>query len=157
MFPVPSSLYSWLNVVHAAWKFFFMTTWASFNVRFDTILIGMARTRDEIALEAVTIDIIESKKWRDDMDIKASLMEKDRLSHQRASIIAWIGLEPQSQDDHCELILRDCLPESCDWVPKHVKLTPWLETGSKAPVVWIHGKPGAGTENYRSSNLAQLT
>jgi len=123
-----------------------MTTWASFDVRFGSILTNMARTRDVIDREAITMDIVQSKKWREDMDIQVSLKEKDRLQDQRASIIAWLGIEPLSQGSYCEQLLRDCLPESCDWVPKHPKLIPWLQTGSKTPVVWVHGKPGAGME-----------
>ncbi|GAB1314764.1 hypothetical protein MFIFM68171_04974 [Madurella fahalii] len=98
-------------VARRSWKFFFMTSWAYFDVRFDSILTSMARHRDSIDQEAVTIDILEAKKWREDVASE---------------------------------VLRECLPKSCDWIQGHAKMIPWLQTGSKSPVIWIHGKPGAG-------------
>lgn len=114
----------------------------------------MARTRDVIDREVITIDILQSKKWREDMDTQISLKDTDRLHDQRASIIAWLDVGHLSQSSYYEQLLWDCLSESCDWVPKHAKLISWLQSGSKAPVVRVHGKPGAGRK--KSVHEAQV-
>lgn len=127
-----------------AWKFFFMTTWANFDVRFDAILASMARHSDLITQEATTIDIVEAKQWRHRMATEATSKEKDRLYRQRSSVISWLGPDQPSQDDECERLLRDCIAGSCDWILKNQTIKSWLQVDTKIPVIWLHGKPGAG-------------
>lgn len=124
-----------------AWKSFFMTTWANFDVRFDAILASMARHSDLITRGATTNDI---KQWRHKMDTEVTAKEKDRLYRQRSSVISWLGLEQPSQDDECERLLRDCIEDSCDWILKNQTIQSWLQIDTNVPVVWLHGKPGAG-------------
>lgn len=104
----------------------------------------MARYSEAIDQEAATIDIIEAKQWRDRLESQVATKEKDRINRDRQSVIAWLALENLPQDDNCEKLLRDCLPRSCDWVLEQEKVASWVKTDSKLPVVWLHGKPGAG-------------
>ncbi|KAJ3578997.1 hypothetical protein NPX13_g1567 [Xylaria arbuscula] len=127
-----------------SWKFFFNTTWASFDFRFDSILAGMAKYSEAIDKEAATIDIVEAKQWRARMISQVISEEKDRHNRSRQSVIAWLALDNVLQDDNREKLLRDCLQGSCDWVTKQEKVASWVKVDSTLPVVWLHGKPGAG-------------
>ncbi|KAI1366204.1 hypothetical protein F5Y08DRAFT_302008 [Xylaria arbuscula] len=127
-----------------SWKFFFNTTWASFDFRFDSILAGMAKYSEAIDKEAATIDIVEAKQWRARMISQVISKEKDRHNRSRQSVIAWLALDNVLQDDNREKLLRDCLQGSCDWVTKQEKVASWVKVDSTLPVVWLHGKPGAG-------------
>ncbi|KAI3329791.1 hypothetical protein F4824DRAFT_372120 [Ustulina deusta] len=127
-----------------SWKFFFNTTWANFDFRFNSILASMAKHSEAIDQEAATIDIIEAKQWREKLASQVATREKDRLDRRRQSVIAWLALEQLPHDDNREKLLRDCLKGSCDWVLKQEKVASWVKIDSRLPVVWLHGKPGAG-------------
>ncbi|KAI3318736.1 hypothetical protein HD806DRAFT_510815 [Xylariaceae sp. AK1471] len=131
-------------VRRTSWKFFFGTTWANFDFRFNSILSSMARHSEAIDQEAATIDIVEAKQWREKLASQVATREKDRIDRQRQSVIAWLALEHLPQDDNREKLLRDCLQGSCDWALKQEKVASWAKIDSKLAVVWLHGKPGAG-------------
>lgn len=121
-----------------------MTTWANFDIRFDSILASMAHHSDLITQEATTIDIVEAKQWRDRAAAEAISKENDRLYRQRSSVISWLSLDHASQPDECERLLRGCTAGSCDWILEHKTVKSWLQVDTAVPVIWLHGKPGAG-------------
>ncbi|RYP56345.1 hypothetical protein DL769_009929 [Monosporascus sp. CRB-8-3] len=106
--------------------------------------------------EAATIDIIEAKQWRESQESKVAQLEEERKNRQRLSVVSWLDLPAQSQYDECERLLRDCLPGSCDWLLQHAKIEAWLRDDTKYPVVWLHGKPGAGKSVICASLLNLL-
>ncbi|KAJ2988979.1 hypothetical protein NUW58_g3702 [Xylaria curta] len=136
-----------------AWQFFFSTTWARFDFRFNSILASMAKNSEAIDQEAATIDIIEAKQWRDKLASQVDTREQDRADRQRQSVISWLALEHPPQDDNREKLLRDCLPGSCDWVLKQDKMASWVKVDSRLAVVWMHGKPGAGKSSVICATL----
>ncbi|KAH6610672.1 hypothetical protein Trco_000692 [Trichoderma cornu-damae] len=139
-----------------SWKFFFATTWANFDVRFDSILASLAHHSDLIVQEAHVFDIVEAKKWREKMDKQTAAMESEKLYRQRTSVIAWLGLDRPMQDDEGERLLRDCVPDSCDWILKNKTVESWLRPDNKDAVVWLHGKPGAGKSVICANLLESL-
>ncbi|RYC58773.1 hypothetical protein CHU98_g7433 [Xylaria longipes] len=139
-----------------SWKFFFATTWANFDFRFNSILASMAKISEAIDREAVTLDIIESRQWREKLASQVATREKDRLARQRQSVIAWLALDHLPQDDNREKLLRDCLEGSCAWVLKQEKVASWMKTDSKQAAVWLHGKPGAGKSVICTSLIDSL-
>ncbi|KAI1173029.1 hypothetical protein F4777DRAFT_601066 [Nemania sp. FL0916] len=124
------------------WKLFFCTLWNGFGVRFNSILASMAAHRQQFDQEADTIDIIESKQQRERLAALVTAQERERIQLQRQSVIAWLALDSLPQDDHREILLRDCLQGSCDWIIKQQKVASWIEINSEMPVVWLYGKPG---------------
>ncbi|CAM1505698.1 Fc.00g113350.m01.CDS01 [Cosmosporella sp. VM-42] len=116
----------------------------------------MAYHSDLIAQEAAVIDIVEAKQWREKMAIDATSAEKDRLHLQRTSLRSWLSLEQPPQDDERERLLRDCIEGSCDWILKTQVMESWLKADTKNPVVWLHGKPGAGKSVICASMLESL-
>ncbi|KAI1734594.1 hypothetical protein F4680DRAFT_336723 [Xylaria scruposa] len=138
-----------------AWKFFFSTTWANFDFRFNSILASMAKHSEAIDQEATTIDIIEAKQWRERLALQVTDRENDRIDRQRQSVIAWLALEHLPQDDNREKLIRDCLQGSCDWVLKQEEMASWAKIDSKLSVIWLHGKPGAG-KSVICANLVDL-
>ncbi|KAK4194211.1 hypothetical protein QBC40DRAFT_291183 [Triangularia verruculosa] len=143
-------------VTRKSWTFFFMTTWASFHTRFESILASMARNSDSIHQEAIVIDLIQSKKSREQIFDQVTSQERERINKQRDSVIAWLGVQSPSQCIHLEQVLRDYLPGSCDWAIKHAKVIPWVQMQPKSPVLWIHGKPGAGKTVICASIIEHL-
>ncbi|KAM4067309.1 DNA repair protein RAD5A [Hirsutella rhossiliensis] len=139
-----------------SWKFFFMTTWANFDVRFNAILDSLARHSTSISQEATTIDIVEAKKWRETMAAETAAKENGRLFRQRSSVISWLDIDQPSQDDDCERLLQDCAKGSCDWMRKTPMIESWLKADTKNPVLWLHGKPGAGKTVICASLLDSL-
>ncbi|KAJ8123850.1 hypothetical protein ONZ43_g291 [Nemania bipapillata] len=137
-----------------AWIFFFNTTWANFDFRFNSILASMAKNSEAIDQEAATIDITEAKQWREKLASQVATREKDRIDRRRQSVVTWLALEHLPQEDNREKLLRDCLQGSCDWVLKQDKVASWTKIDSKLPVLWLHGKPGAGKSGKASFALA---
>jgi hypothetical protein len=121
-----------------------MTTWACFDVRFDSIIASLARHSDMIDQEAATINMLEAKQWRESQESRVAQQEDERKNRQRLSVVSWLDLPAHSQYDECERLLRDCLPGSCDWLLKGDIVEEWLRIDNKHSVIWLHGKPGVG-------------
>ncbi len=97
-----------------------------------------------IGQEAATIDIIEAKQWRESQEARVAQQEAEIKNRHRLTVVTWLNLPAQSQHDQLERLQRDCEPGSCDWICKHDQIEAWRRVDTKAPVVWLHGKPGAG-------------
>lgn len=121
-----------------------MTTWGQFDLRFESILKSLTYHRDAIMQEAATIDLYEARLWREKLMEEVEKNEADRAERQKLSLLAWLGVQSASQEEEREKLLRDCTSGASDWLRE--KLRGWLEVdSSQQSIVWLHGKPGAGT------------
>lgn len=89
-----------------SWSFFFKTTWAQFEVRFDAIFTSMAHHSDMISHEALVIDLAKAKKWRDTLFTESEQKEKDRKDQHRAAVVSWLGLHFHPQENEQERFLH---------------------------------------------------
>ena len=137
-----------------AWKIVFESLWKTFNLRFQSILENLRKHRDLIDQEAATIDIVESKAWRDkhleqirqwrierahDVDVK----EKERLALQIRDTMNWLGASEEQEDTHAKL-LRAYESDDAHWILTEPLVVSWLNDGRDCSVLWLNGKPGSG-------------
>ena len=140
----------------------FESLWKTFNLPFQGILENLRKHRDLIDQEAATIDIVESKAWRDkhleqirewrverahDLEVK----EKELRSRQIRETTSWLGAS-EEQDDYHARLLRAYENGDAHWILKEPLVISWLENSRHCPVVWLNGKPGAGTSHCAYSN-----
>ena len=137
------------------WRMFFDTLWARFDRRFNGILESLARHTELVDKEANSIDISEAKEWRAQAIENAARQEQDRAIAMFHSVLSWLEIKDYEQEDELERLHNFHHPHSCDWIQKHPKARSWLRLGKGEPVLWIHGKPGAG-KSVLSSMIIRL-
>ncbi|KAL8722712.1 MAG: hypothetical protein Q9181_007432, partial [Wetmoreana brouardii] len=136
-----------------AWTILFESIWKNFNFRFHGILENLRKHRDLIDQEAATIDITESKAWRDrhleqirqwrlERAHGLEVKEKERLASQIRETVGWLGASEEQEDIHAKL-LRAYESKEAHWLLSESVLLSWIEDGRDCPVVWLNGKPGA--------------
>ena len=114
----------------------------------------MRKHRDLIDQEAATIDIVESKNWRDQHLAEIRLWRTERahdleqkernlLSSQVRESVDWLGASEQQEDIYAD-ILRAYESTDQHWIASHETSISWLSKTQDCPVVWLNGKPGAG-------------
>lgn len=151
-----------IHNVLVAWKIVFESLWKTFNLRFQGILENMRKHRDLIDQEAATIDIVESKAWRDknleqirqwrvERAHDLATKEKERLASQIRETVNWLGASEEQEDIYAKL-LRAYETNDTHWIVRESTLLSWSGGGRDCPVVWLNGKPGAGKRNPSSSS-----
>jgi hypothetical protein len=156
----PSSL---LNG-YIAWSLIFLSLWKDFRSRFDSIVESLKKQRDFVDREAISIDIVESKKSRNraqeeiqqrqrkDME-NLELSEKNtRISHLQHSL-AWLTVDETIQEAELERISRRRHDKTCEWITKESRMKAWLKDDAQNMLLWLNGKPGAGTPSKPSSQM----
>lgn len=135
----------------------FDSLWKSFNLRFNGILESLRKHRDLIDQEANAIHIAESKalrnmqfdhirQWRADHALDIDEKERERLSSYIRETVAWLGAS-EDQEDHYIKHSKACDGSNGHWVLQNPSIVSWLDQSRENPVVWLHGKPGAGQSN----------
>ena len=137
-----------------AWKIIFESLWKTFNLRFQSILDSLRKHRDLIDQEANTIDIAESKIWRDcqldeirqwrtENNERLQVLERGRSAAQIKRAITWL-LATEGQEDVLSKRSRKGDSREDHWVSKESAIVSWSSQMRNSTVVWLSGKPGAG-------------
>lgn len=70
--------------------------------------------------------------------------EKDEAA-ELASVITWLQInQVHDQEEELDHLTTRCHPGSCDWVFQLERMKKWMTDDENQPVIWLHGKPGAG-------------
>jgi hypothetical protein len=94
--------------------------------------------------EAITIDIVEARKWRAREAERLDKQEKKLDQIYTSSTLAWLNVKQENQDDELRRLLDRWQPGTCKWVFRHPKFISWKDDGCADRVLWINGIPGAG-------------
>lgn len=98
--------------------------------------------------EAVSIDIVEARTWRMQVQEILERREKEREASQLQDAITWLAVDDCAQEDELDRLSYRRQPGTCDWVLDALKVKSWMEDDTSNPVLWLKGIPGAGS-NYR--------
>jgi len=140
---------------------FFDSLWKSFDSRFNGILASLAKHKELLTKEAVTIDLVEAREWRakaqEDLDVR----EKKRSDTYLHDTVAWLNIATESQDDELDRLLSKRLDGTCEWIFRNAKMKEWKDDAHGEPVLWVKGIPGAGISFHfnlwesRANNIAR--
>ena len=120
------------------------------------IIDGLRKQRDFVDREAISIDIAESKESRSRLHEELSqrhkhslqLTEQNEISARNARMqhsVTWLSVNDGDQENHYDQISGRRHDETCEWVMRQSQMQCWIGDGAKDPILWLSGKPGAGT------------
>ena len=120
------------------------------------IIDGLRKQRDFVDREAISIDIAESKESRSQLQEEISqrhkyslhLIEQNEVGARIARLqhsIAWLSVNDGDQEVHYDRISHRRHDETCEWIMRQSEMQFWTGDGTKYPILWLSGKPGAGT------------
>ena len=124
------------------WRNFFHSSWASFDIRFKTIVYSLEKHSDWLDREANSLDIIEAKEWRRKLQDDAEIREKERSDIQFQDALTWLAVD--DQEDDLDRLSGRCQPDTCDWFFKHAKIVSWAKDEPNELLLWLKGIPGSG-------------
>ena len=124
------------------WRNFFHSSWASFDIRFKTIIYSIDKHSDWLDREANSLDIIEAKQWRRKLQEDTGLKEKERSDIQFQDALTWLAVD--DQEDELDRLSSRCQPDTCDWLFKHAKIVSWTTDEPSGLLLWLKGIPGSG-------------
>ena len=138
----------------SGWKIMFDSLWRSFNLRFEGILESLRKHRDLIDQEANTMNVVESKIWRDDQfnqfrqwriaqEEKIERDERVRLANQTREAVAWLNAS-DDQEDVLIKLLRSCDDNTSHWALSQDTIISWLDESRQSLILWLNGRPGSG-------------
>lgn len=138
-----------------AWHIFFHSLWKDFHGRFDNIIQNLERHRDLVDREALSIDIVEAREWRQKTEAEVQERERRERIVQLQGAIAWLAVEGLQEDD-LDRLLRASVRNTADWILAHPKIKSWIEDNEGEPVTWLKGIPGAGMAFYATITSRRL-
>lgn len=120
--------------------------WKDFESRFTGILESLARHRELVDKEAISIDIAEARSWRIRAEEDIERREKQRKEQQLHYVIGWLAVDDLLQEEEFDRLSERRQDGTCEWVESSSQLKAWNENGNSEPIIWINGIPGAGTQ-----------
>ncbi|KAJ9503773.1 hypothetical protein H2202_000912 [Exophiala xenobiotica] len=139
-----------------AWHILFDSAWRTFEGRFGGILANLSKHKDMLMTEAIAIDIVEARKWRARTAEELDTQEEKLDEIYTSSVLAWLNVQQENQDDELYRLLNRRQPGTCDWVFRHPKFISWKDDGCADRVLWMNGIPGAGKTVLCSYIIDQL-
>ena len=124
------------------WRNFFHSSWASFDIRFKTIIDSLDKHSDWLDREANSLDIIEAREWRRKLQDDAGIREKDRSDIHFQDALTWLAVD--DQEDELDRLSDRCQPDTCNWLFKHEKVVSWCNDEPIGLLLWLKGIPGSG-------------
>lgn len=118
--------------------------WKDFESRFTGILESLARHRELVDKEAISIDIAEARSWRIRAEEDIERREKQRKEQQLHYAMAWLAVDDLLQEEEFDRLSERRQDGTCEWVVSSNQLKAWHENGDNEPILWINGIPGAG-------------
>jgi len=126
------------------WKYFFSSSWASFDARFKLILESLAKQGELLDGSRTLIRVAETKEWRSRAFEEIERIERERSIFQLQAVISWLNAGASLQEDESDAQLERCLAETSNWVTQNPKINAWMRRGPEQKVLWLKGKPGSG-------------
>jgi hypothetical protein len=143
-------------IFNIAWHLIFLSLWKDFRARFQGIINTIEKHRDFIDKEATSVDMVEDRAARirilddiverqrqalanlDDNDFKMRLL-------QFQSSTSWVAVDDKRQEAELARRSKMRLAGTFDWIGQVPVMKAWLRDDDSEPILWLNGKPGAGT------------
>lgn len=122
--------------------------WKNFESRFTQILESLARHRELVDREAVSIDIAEARSWRVRSEEDIERREKQRKEQQLHYAIGWLDIDDLLQEEEVDRLSSQRQDRTCEWAMKNPEVKAWIEGSHKENLIWLNGIPGAGTLHW---------
>lgn len=119
--------------------------WARFETRFDGILQRLAYHSDLLDKEAFTINVSEAVRHNQEEAARWEQEEAEWEAFKLRDVLSWLRINESSPEHTLKRHCQDSLPDSCDWFIQQDKIQLWQKHGIENALVWVTGKPGAGT------------
>jgi hypothetical protein len=139
-----------------AWHILFDSLWKNFANRFNGILERVARCRELVDKEAISIEIVESRIWRAKLNEDLEQRERIIQAAQLQDAINWLAVEDRHQDDHLDRLSARRQPDTGEWIFKTTEVKSWISDDTNDPMLWLKGIPGAGAAYLKILSLALL-
>lgn len=123
----------------------FGSLWKDFESRFTGILESLARHRELLDKEAISIDIAEARSWRIRVEEDIGRRENQRQEQQLHYATGWLCVDDLLQEEELDRLSDRRQDGTCEWVMRGSQLTAWMDGSNSETVIWINGIPGAGT------------
>lgn len=104
----------------------------------------LARYRDLVDKEALSIDIVESRIWRERINDEIEQKEQQRFNSQLQDVIGWLSVDDRLQEDDLDKLSRARQEGTCLWIENVSECTLWMMQSKSPSVMWLNGIPGAG-------------
>lgn len=127
-----------------AWHLFFDSLWKSFDFRFNGILKSIAHHKQLLHNEAVTIDIVAARQWRNQAKERIIQQEKKSQDYYLHDSISWLKVADEQHDDELERLADKRQEGTCEWVFRNSLFQDWKDDVHGEPILWVKGIPGAG-------------
>jgi hypothetical protein len=133
-----------------------MSLWKDFRARFNGILHTLEKHRDFLDREAISIDMVEDRTARsrflEDISERqrqmAAALESNEQANRLAQFqnsISWLAADDKMQEaERCRRSARKHVG-TCEWIGQVPEMKAWLKDDGSEPVIWLTGKPGAGS------------
>ena len=127
-----------------AWKIVFASSWRDFSYRFNSILENLARHRDLVDREALSIDIAEARVSRQLAENELDKAERARESLMLQNALAWLAADDIDQENHLACLSARRQHGTCEWALRLTKLICWMNGGPDQHILWLRGIPASG-------------
>ena len=94
--------------------------------------------------EALSIDIVEARQWREQAQENLELRGNERRLTQLHHSMAWLAVEDVIQEDDLDRLSRRRQPGTCEWIFSNSSINSWFADTKDVPILWLKGIPGAG-------------
>ena len=139
----------------------FVSLWRDFEARFAGIIDGLKKQREFVDREAASIDIVEAKdsrfRMQEDIQLRQRqsfvVIEQNETAAKIARLqhaVAWLSVDDTDQEIIYERISSRRHDQTCEWFMRQPSSELWMTKDSNNHLLWLTGKPGAGT------NLCEL-
>lgn len=144
-----------------AWRTVFRALWMDFNTKFKYLIENLSRHRKLLQEQALALHmrssqaqlliidkaIQETISKQDQALLKLEQAEQDRLSVEKARVLAWMGSKNVALDHHDDALkARVENTNSGRWLLQQQNIADWLhDEFPKNALLWLTGMPGAGT------------
>lgn len=131
------------QLIETGWKRLFTAFWRTFETRFRCILDSLARHKDLIESEKLTVALVEAQRAREIAGSHLEAMQDIESKKQLTTVLDRLEA-PDYQIDHYAASEQRRRSHSGKWIFRHKAFLEWADTHGN-PLLYINGIPGAGT------------
>jgi hypothetical protein len=119
--------------------------WAGFESRFDTILRNLAYHSELVDKEAVAFEVSAAVTRRKEEEMRWEDQDREWRASKVRAVLSWLETDDTPPEDALERHTRGYLQGTCDWFINHTDTQLWLKDDADNALLWLYGKPGAGS------------
>jgi len=88
----------------------------------------------------------ELHEARSVLDDECKRRQEEDANRRQLAVVSWLSAADSASDHEHALAVHENEPRSGQWLFQQNAVKDWMDSGlSSEPLLWINGKPGAGT------------